>query len=209
MIHPDTRLGVVDEVVGYGLFATRPIPKGTITWVLDELDQLLPPSQVDRLGDPYAAALEHYSYPNSNGHRVLCWDIGRFMNHSCEPNSISPGVDFEIAVRDIAAGEQLLCDYGTLNLAGAFECRCGEPSCRGTVQPEDFERFAPRWDQDVRAAFPRIREVEQPLWRLVSMRDRAAIEAGISAAEHIPSVLVHRFDGARERARRRVRAVAR
>ncbi|MHC5084588.1 MAG: SET domain-containing protein, partial [Planctomycetota bacterium] len=33
MIHPDTELRKVNETIGYGVFATRHIPKGTILYV--------------------------------------------------------------------------------------------------------------------------------------------------------------------------------
>lgn len=41
MIHPDTKLNFVSKSIGYGVFATKFISKGTITWVLDELDKKL------------------------------------------------------------------------------------------------------------------------------------------------------------------------
>ena len=40
MIHPDTELRYVNDAIGYGVFATRHIPCGTITWVRDHLDQI-------------------------------------------------------------------------------------------------------------------------------------------------------------------------
>jgi hypothetical protein len=43
MIHPDSELRFVSPSIGYGLFATRLIPRGTFTWVRDDLDQIVPP----------------------------------------------------------------------------------------------------------------------------------------------------------------------
>ena len=39
MIHPNTRLGFVNEEIGYGVFATALIPKGTIVYVKDDLER--------------------------------------------------------------------------------------------------------------------------------------------------------------------------
>ena len=41
MIHPHTELRFINEQMGFGVFATQFIPKGTIIWALDELDQIL------------------------------------------------------------------------------------------------------------------------------------------------------------------------
>jgi hypothetical protein len=38
LIHPDSELRFINPVMGYGLFATKTIPKGTVTWVGDPLD---------------------------------------------------------------------------------------------------------------------------------------------------------------------------
>src|SRR5881296_1655598 len=46
MIHPDTELHFVDPEIGYGVFATKPIPRGTVIWTLCELDALSSPEAV-------------------------------------------------------------------------------------------------------------------------------------------------------------------
>jgi hypothetical protein len=39
MVHPDTELRFVGAPIGFGVVATRLIPRGTITWVRDRFDQ--------------------------------------------------------------------------------------------------------------------------------------------------------------------------
>ena len=39
MIHPDTELQFINDEIGHGVVATKLIPAGTITWVLDKLDR--------------------------------------------------------------------------------------------------------------------------------------------------------------------------
>ena len=51
MIHPHTELQFISEKIGYGVIATKFIPKGTITWVLDKLDRIFTPEEV-RAMDP-------------------------------------------------------------------------------------------------------------------------------------------------------------
>jgi hypothetical protein len=165
VLHPHSELRLIDDEVGYGVFATKWIPAGMVTWVEDAFDRRLDPSDYAGLDQSAYELLEKYTYVDQNGRRVLCWDFTRYMNHSCEANSMSPGLwPMEIAVRDVAPGEQLTSDYGALNLERPFECLCGKPACRGTVRPEDFDRYARIWDAGIRAAFTKIPEVEQPLW---------------------------------------------
>src|SRR6478672_3518065 len=89
--------------------------------------------------------LDTYSYIDRHGRHVLCWDHARFINHSCAANCLSVGYEFEIAVRDIAIGEELTDDYGTLNPTEPFPCQCGTAQCRGSVLPEDRQRLGTFW----------------------------------------------------------------
>jgi len=189
LIHPDSELRLVNDSIGYGLFATRLIPKGTITWAADSLDQIVSPARLGELPDLLRSHACKYSYLNGRGDRILCWDHGRFVNHSCAAACLSPGFDFEIAVRDIAPGAEITDDYGTLNLEEPFPCLCGAPSCRGEVLPDDPVRHAGEWDRLIAAAFPAIARVDQPLWDLV--QERAAIQPVLRGELEIPSVLTH------------------
>ncbi len=99
------------------------------------------------------------------------------------------GFDFEIAVCDIHEGEQLTDDYGTLNLREPFACACGEPKCREFVRPDDVERWHHIWDEKVRAVFPLIPDVDQPLWPY--LRERADVESAIERPEMIRSSLMY------------------
>ena len=56
-------------------------------------------------------------------------------NHSCEPNTAYRGLDL-VALRDIAAGDELTLDYGLVydDAMPPFACRCGAPGCRGEIR---------------------------------------------------------------------------
>lgn len=189
MIHPNSELRFVSPSIGYGLFATRTIPKGTITWVGDPLDQIISAEQVLQLPELLSSMVHKYSYLNGVGQRVLCWDHGRFVNHSCAATCLSPGLDFEIAIRDIAPGEEITDDYGTLNPEEPFECLCGAPNCRGTVRPDDPLRYAAEWDALTGSAFSLIGTVEQPLWELLTEKD--VVAKVLRGEVKLPSVLAH------------------
>jgi hypothetical protein len=165
MIHPDTELRFISDQVGYGVFATALIPRGTITWVRDDFDILLGKEEFERLQPPYRALADKYAYLDAEGVYVLCWDIAKCVNHSCDPNCLGGSAEFEVAVRDVRPGEELRCDYATLNLGERepFQCRCGAPECRGSIGPEDATALAAEWAQTFDATLALAETVPQPL----------------------------------------------
>jgi len=167
MIHPDTELRLINEQIGYGVVALKPIPQGTITWALDKLDRTFTPQQVTAMDALYQKVLDKYTYRNSQGNYILCWDNARFVNHSSNANCLTTAYEFEIAIRDIAAGEELTDDYGYLNLEEPFHVVPEPGSDRTVIYPDDLLRFYPEWDEKLLNAFPRILEVSQPLLQLL------------------------------------------
>ena len=178
MVHPDTELRYISADIGWGIFATKPLPRGTITWALDVLDQKFTPAEAAAMPAYARDLLYKYSYIDSHGRHILCWDHARFFNHSCAANCLSVGYDFELAIRDIAAGEELTDDYGTLNPGEPFPCLCASRDCRGHVLPDDMLRLGETWNTLAREAFFLIPGLPQPLWDIVP--DRAAIEAALA-----------------------------
>ena len=162
MIHPDTELKYISREVGYGVVATRFIPAGTITWVLDKLDREFRPEEVRQLGTEYQSILDTYAYRNNQGNYVLCWDIARYINHSFNSNCLTTAYDFELAIRDIHPGEQLTDDYGYLNLDSPFR-GVNEGTKRKVVYPDDLLRYHKVWDRKIGKVFGRILKLDQPL----------------------------------------------
>lgn len=180
MFHPHTELRFVSDAIGYGVFATRLIPAGTITWAMDALDQVFPLSALESMPPLLRAVMDKYSFTDRRGKLILCWDNARFVNHNCDANCLSPGgFDFEVAIRDIQPGEELTDDYATLNLDHGFDCLCGSGLCRHHIRPDDAHRLADWWDQRVGSVMPRVSRVDQPLWELVREPDEVrAVSAG-------------------------------
>jgi hypothetical protein len=154
--------------------------------VRDRLDQAFTPEAVERLPTAYHDIVLKYSFIDAHSCFVLCWDHARYVNHSCDPTCLSPGYDFELAVRDIPAGAEITDDYGSLNLEYGFECRCGSPRCRNQIRPGDLLRFAGEWDRLVAEPFSLIRSVPQPLWPF--LEESEAVEDALSHRTPVASV---------------------
>lgn len=188
MIHPSTELRLVNPLVGYGVFASRPIPRGTIVYAIDPLDIELSPEQYGSLDPTTRELAERYSYLDPRGHRILSWDSAKYVNHSCEPNTMSTAWGFEVALRDIAAGEEITDEYGLFNLEWEMECACGHRRCRGVIRHGDAWRHFRRWDRTVRSAALAIPLVEQPLIGLLDEVTRGSLERFLSGTGRYRSV---------------------
>jgi hypothetical protein len=64
------------------------------------------------------------------------------INHSCQPNVGMGGNVLLVAMRDIAAGEELAIDYALFlgDPGFAMPCRCATAACRGVVRGTDWMR---------------------------------------------------------------------
>jgi len=62
-----------------------------------------------------------------------------YTNHSCDPNIAIQGQIALIAMRDIAADEELTHDWATTDdLDYEMECNCGSEECRGKITGKDW-----------------------------------------------------------------------
>ena len=166
MIHPHTELKFISNEVGYGVVATEFIPVGTITWVLDKLDREFSPAEFQAMEPIYKNILDTYTFRNNQGNFVLCWDNGRFVNHSFNSNCLTTAYDFEIAIRDIHVGEQLTDDYGYLNILAPFR-GINEGTKRKIVYPDDLLKYYKIWDKKLLHVFSKITQLHQPLKTLI------------------------------------------
>jgi SET domain-containing protein len=139
---------------GKGLFALRPIPAGAALFGEDEwVDDAergsfvtLTTAQFDALPPEQRTVFARFAY--NTGTDAITGTFRpegvrhptNFANHCCDPNAGYDGTDAIIALRAIAAGEEIRMDYGTFSFSfdHAFVCRCGAPSCRGKVTGGDW-----------------------------------------------------------------------
>ena len=103
-------LGVFSvEAVGAGAVVSRFVPRFDVEYAAEELVAL---------GGAEREYLRHYSYRSRfTGRYILPGDHDRFMNHADAANvGMNPDGSYTcIALRDIAAGEELTCDYRTFD----------------------------------------------------------------------------------------------
>ncbi len=187
-MHPDTEIRFISEEIGYGVVATKFIPKGTITWVQDELDQIYTPKQVKEMQDLSKKMIDKFSFRNNKGDFVLCWDTAKYVNHSFKSNCLSTAYDFEIAVRDILKDEELTDDYGYLNVTEAFPAK-DEGTVRSTVYPDDLLHFHKEWDASLKDAFKDFDRVQQPLFKIVPPGIRQKVKEMILGKHPMDSIL--------------------
>jgi len=128
-------------IQGRGLFAGERIPRGEIVAVkgghvvgraeLPALRASLGPAEIQIADDLYIAPT---SAAEREGSMI-------FSNHSCEPNLGVLGQIVFVAMRDVAAGEELTHDWAmTDDDEDSMTCRCGAAGCRGTVTGKDWMR---------------------------------------------------------------------
>ena len=101
-------------IEGLGVFTSVSITAGEEVWRYDaDFDPSYPIEKIATAPEHIREFMERYTYVNPFDRTkvILDADEARFMNHSESPN-----VDFSDdasgrALRDIAAGEELTCDY--------------------------------------------------------------------------------------------------
>lgn len=189
MIHPHTEIRFISDKIGYGVVATKFIPKGTITWALDKFDRIFSVEQIKTLEPLYQQILDTYSYRNPEGNYILCWDNARFVNHSSNSNCITTAYEFEIAVRDIHPGEELTDDYGYLNVEEPFEALPEAGIERNVVYPDDLLRYYHLWDEKLLEAFQHLQNVKQPLISLLGKGTVEKAQRIAVGAEKMDSIL--------------------
>ena len=132
-------------VHGKGVFALRPIAAGER--IIEYRGERITWDEATRRAEERGGPVNHTFYFSLADGNVI--DGGRrgndarWINHACEPNCEAYEDDGRVyihALRDIDAGEELNYNYAliyderhTPALKRLFACRCGAPSCTGTM----------------------------------------------------------------------------
>jgi len=133
------------KIQGWGVFASRRIPKGRR--IIEYVGELLTHEEVD----------ERYDDDEQDRHHTFLFEVdeftvidasskgneARYINHSCQPNCEAvndEGRIFIEAIKNIQPGAELSYDYSydldeplTPQLKRKYPCHCGTPGCRGTI----------------------------------------------------------------------------
>jgi hypothetical protein len=133
----EKRLSPID---GRGLFATVAITKGEI--VVVKGGYILTRDQRDQIGEKLGPSEVQITEDLFIGPTALNEREGGMihLNHSCEPNLGLQGQIVLVAMRDIAAGEELTFDYAmTDDEPYEMECQCGAKTCRKLITGADWQ----------------------------------------------------------------------
>jgi hypothetical protein len=126
----------VSRIDGQGVFAETPFLAGQTVLEIDDsriVDELHPLGPGDDS--------RHCDYL-ARGTVVLMQPPERYINHCCQPNTYVKTVNgnrLVIALRDLAAGEEITYDY-CINSGGdtVWTCHCGAERCRHTIHSDFF-----------------------------------------------------------------------
>jgi uncharacterized protein len=127
------------EKGGYGVFAREPLKQGEVLAVWGGI--VVPGARLD----------EYSEYAQTHGIQVeedlfllplTGDDPSDYFNHSCDPNSGLNGQICLVAMRPVAADEEICFDYAMSdsNPYDEFDCQCGAPTCRGRIVADDWMR---------------------------------------------------------------------
>ncbi len=133
------------RIQGRGVFATRDIVEGEA--IIEYRGALITHAQADAQCDDETMRRHHTFLFAVDDRFVIDGAQGgneaRYINHSCEANCESIVVRRRVvihALRDIPCGDELVYDYWYMTddytldeLRRIYPCRCGVPSCRGTL----------------------------------------------------------------------------
>ena len=147
---------------GYGLFLAEPVKAGR--FIVEYCGEILDEREIEkRLWADKARGEDNFYImevmPNQCIDARLKGNLARFINSSCHPNCETQkwqdaatgetrvGI---FATEDIPAGVELTYDYNFAHFGGegttSFQCMCGHPLCRGTLDanPERTRNYARR-----------------------------------------------------------------
>ena len=133
-------------IQGRGAFATRRIRAGTR--IVEYTGELISQDEANRRYEDDAMGRHHTFLFAVDDDRVIDGAVGgndsRYINHSCAPNAQAVndgGRIFVEALTTIEPGEELLYDYAYARTPendnpeseALYACRCGAPTCRGSI----------------------------------------------------------------------------
>lgn len=113
MLLIDTYIGP-SAIEGVGVFAAEPIAKGQLIYRFEPgFDRLISQSDLGAMPESLRRFIDRYTYPHPRDKAVLVLDAdnGRHMNHCPAPNTDFRDSIHGYAIADIAAGEEITCNY--------------------------------------------------------------------------------------------------
>ncbi|XP_021377179.1 uncharacterized protein LOC110465579 isoform X2 [Mizuhopecten yessoensis] len=135
---------ITTEDRGCGVKSLEPIHTGQ--FILEYLGEVVSEQEFRRrMTENYSQERHHYCLNLDSGALIDGYrmgNIGRFVNHSCEPNCEMQKWNVNgyyrmalFALKDIQAGRELSYDYNfhSFNMDSQQICKCGSEKCRGVI----------------------------------------------------------------------------
>ena len=145
-LHPHIEKRWINDKIGYGLFAVKPITKGEITTIcagctISKAKIANATPRIINLIETYGYDLDEdlLLYPDEKEPMHDVW----FLNHSCDPSVGNLDLFSTVAMRDIKIGEQITIDYATVDTDEiqehpGMQCFCKAKNCRKTITGDDW-----------------------------------------------------------------------
>lgn len=137
-LHPAIELRALKQKGRFGLFATQPIPAGTLLtmWGGKVVDRATYAHLSDFLRT-HGLQIEDelFQVPLTED------DPADYFNHCCHPNAGFNSPISLVAMHEICENEEICFDYAMSedNHFDEFECQCGAANCRGAVSGKDWQ----------------------------------------------------------------------
>jgi len=113
------------SIHGLGLFTTEAVPRGTPVWRFEPgFDHEFSPDGFAALPPPAREHTRWFAFVSrETGHHILSGDHACFMNHADAPNTGAPSGNarpvITVALRQLAPGEEITCNYETFDADAA------------------------------------------------------------------------------------------
>ncbi len=104
------------RIEGVGVFAAEAVRKGAVISRFDpDFDRLIPTKEYLSAPPFLKSLLDRYAFPHPKMPEFIVYEVdnARFMNHSATPNTDYSDFAAGVALKNIAAGDELTCDYNT------------------------------------------------------------------------------------------------
>jgi SET domain-containing protein len=154
-------------ILGYGVYAKKKIPKGSI--VITECihcSKISPKLAEEEVRRDFILSHAPISKRSKPDFILPCDKRIYYLNHSCNANILNAGLGFDLAVREIQAGEEVTFDYRSMyddNIQ--FKCQCQAENCQGYIRC--LHPISPAlkafWMEKIMSAWPYVSTVPQPL----------------------------------------------
>jgi uncharacterized protein len=164
VFHPEIKIQPSDKG-GVGVFARCSIAAGTVVWAPCRECALFSDRAMRAMDPQQRGWVQEFGYGLAGRRFLVACGNGHLVNHSCDPNVLDYGLDFGVAIRNIAAGDEICVDYRTFvdDPAWVIDCACRAAGCLRRIEPDGSRAdIIASWKALLAPVLPLIAAVPQP-----------------------------------------------